>query len=105
MRGSIPATVSASLTEARKRSLDTYRSALRLVPFMVITYNLPLTVAQCRQRIQADFRRYSAVDDSLTVDRLVFGARTEIEETSLVYKQRSHVLNYFLEHELPSPPS
>jgi len=84
-----------NLAEARLKTLALYRDSLRIAPFIVKNFELDVSSSLIKDKITAEFRRNSNLKDLSTIDNLQFTARTDIEETKALWKQKPHIMQYF----------
>ncbi|KAI9203008.1 NADH dehydrogenase, alpha subcomplex, subunit 6 [Polychytrium aggregatum] len=96
---SVVTSSSASLVQARKRTISLYRDWLRAAPVVVKTYRLDIPTSQVRERIRQEFVKNRHIADKSVIDVLLFKGRIEYEETLNMWKQSSHVMRYFQEPE------
>ncbi|KAJ1933672.1 hypothetical protein DL89DRAFT_269677 [Linderina pennispora] len=90
---------SASLAEARTRSIQLYRQWQKSVPQIMIDYHLSMPQAVVRSKIREEFEKHRFVSDPRVIDVLLFKSRIELEEFVNVWKQYPHAMRYFDENE------
>eukprot|EP01113_Clastostelium_recurvatum_P039444 TRINITY_DN6022_c0_g1_i2.p1 TRINITY_DN6022_c0_g1~~TRINITY_DN6022_c0_g1_i2.p1 ORF type:complete len:131 (-),score=16.43 TRINITY_DN6022_c0_g1_i2:56-406(-) len=95
-----PTLISKSFAEASARSLQLYKSVLRAVPSLMVSYDLEYPASVLKKRLRHEFEKNRNVRDIPTIDMLVFRGSNELEESVQVWKTRSHVEKYFA----PPPP-
>lgn len=67
----VKAVLSTNREEAKKRVLNLYKLWYRQAPYVVLDYDVPLTVKRCRERIRNEFESNKNVSDVRTIDLLV----------------------------------
>ena len=83
--------------EARKRVLNLYKMWYRQIPYVVLDYDVPLTVERGRVRLRQEFDKNKNLTDIRAIDLLVIKGQMELVETAEIWKQRSHIMDYFRE--------
>ncbi|KIL65416.1 hypothetical protein M378DRAFT_105104 [Amanita muscaria Koide BX008] len=86
-----PTQLSASITDARKRSIQLYRDWYRSAPEIVQLYALNVSPAYVRHCIRERFEANRYVTDQRAIDVLLLKWRQEYQETVNCWKQRDHV--------------
>ncbi|BBN02932.1 NADH dehydrogenase (ubiquinone) 1 alpha subcomplex subunit 6 [Marchantia polymorpha subsp. ruderalis] len=89
---------SASMEEARHRTLEFFREACRALPQLMDRYNLDevITQSQLRSKIAAQFRKHAAVTNPKIVDMLVFKGKEELQYCLDHAKQRHHLISTYV---------
>jgi NADH dehydrogenase (ubiquinone) 1 alpha subcomplex subunit 6 len=59
-------------------------------------YQLNISSTQIRHKIREEFEKNRHVVDLATIDILLFKSRTEYEETMNLWKQKTHIMRYFV---------
>ncbi|XP_049778734.1 NADH dehydrogenase [ubiquinone] 1 alpha subcomplex subunit 6 [Schistocerca cancellata] len=95
--------LSVDRTEARKRVLNLYKAWYRQIPYVVMDYDIPKSVAQCRAKLREEFEKNRHVTDIRVIDMLVIKGQMELKETVQIWKQKGHVMAYFKETQEPKP--
>ncbi|XP_065353794.1 NADH dehydrogenase [ubiquinone] 1 alpha subcomplex subunit 6 [Cloeon dipterum] len=95
--------LSADKGEARKRVLNLYKAWYRQIPYVVMDYDIPKSVEQCREKLRQEFEKHRHVTDIRVIDMLVVKGQMELKETVEIWKQKGHIMNYFKETEEPKP--
>ncbi|KAG8727305.1 hypothetical protein FRC12_022616 [Ceratobasidium sp. 428] len=87
---------SASLIDARKRSIQLYRDWYRSAPEIIAIYGLNVPPSLIRLRIREKFEQYRYVTDPAVVDVLLHKGRLEYQETMNCWKQEPHIMGGLL---------
>ncbi|KAK7791310.1 hypothetical protein R5R35_000818 [Gryllus longicercus] len=89
--------------EARKRVLNLYKAWYRQIPYVVLDYDIPKTIEECRAKLREEFDKNRHVKDIRVIDMLVIKGQMELKETVQIWKQKGHVMSYFKETQEPKP--
>ncbi|WOK95945.1 hypothetical protein Cni_G04652 [Canna indica] len=89
---------SASLEEARKRTIDFFKLACRSLPSVMEIYNLDdvVTVSQLRSTISAEIRKNAHITNPKVIDLLLFKATEELSNVVTHSKQRHHLIGQYV---------
>ncbi|XP_010932910.1 NADH dehydrogenase [ubiquinone] 1 alpha subcomplex subunit 6 [Elaeis guineensis] len=89
---------SASVEEARRRTLDFFKSACRSIPAIMETYNLydVVTPSQLRSTISSEIRKNAHITNPKVIDVLLFKGMEELGNIVEHAKQRHHVLGQYV---------
>ncbi|XP_053886440.1 NADH dehydrogenase [ubiquinone] 1 alpha subcomplex subunit 6 [Malaclemys terrapin pileata] len=101
--GAVKPIFSQDLDEAKRRVRELYRAWYREVPNAVHLYQLDISVKQGRDKVREMFMRNAHVTDPRVIDMLVIKGKMELQETTRVWKQRTHIMRFFHETEIPRP--
>ena len=63
--------LSTNVAEAKKRALNLYKLWYRQVPYVVLDYDVPITVEIGRKRLRQEFDKNKNITDVRAVDLLV----------------------------------
>lgn len=74
-----------------------YKAWYRQMPYVVMDYDIPKTVPDCRKKLREEFEKNKNVEDIRVIDVLVIKGQMELKETVEIWKQKSHVMDYFRE--------
>jgi NADH dehydrogenase (ubiquinone) 1 alpha subcomplex subunit 6 len=89
--------LSVDKSEARRRALNLYKAWYRQIPYVVLDYDIPKSVVECRKKLREEFDRNRNVEDIRVQDMLIVKGQMELKETVEIWKQKSHLMNYFRE--------
>lgn len=87
--------MSIDATEARKRVITLYKSWYRQLPYIVMLYDIPKNLAQCREKLREEFMKNSRVKDIRVIDMLVIKGQMDLRETEQMWRQKGHIMTYF----------
>eukprot|EP00271_Cylindrocystis_brebissonii_P016117 TRINITY_DN39327_c0_g1_i1.p1 TRINITY_DN39327_c0_g1~~TRINITY_DN39327_c0_g1_i1.p1 ORF type:complete len:150 (-),score=37.28 TRINITY_DN39327_c0_g1_i1:1169-1618(-) len=98
LRAIVTGTSSASLEEARIRSLDFFREVCRALPSIMDRFILDevTTLAEMRSKVAIEFRKHAGVTNPKVVDMLVYKGQEELENYLSHSKQRHHILSEWI---------
>ncbi|RKP14246.1 hypothetical protein BJ684DRAFT_8877 [Piptocephalis cylindrospora] len=99
------AVVSITSNERKKRTLQLYREWQLAAPSIVGSYQLDVPLSAVRSKIRELFEVNREVQDPKAIDILIHKGKTELEETVLLWKQPSHVMQYFAREESQPKPT
>ncbi|KAJ9590122.1 hypothetical protein L9F63_016751 [Diploptera punctata] len=89
--------------EARKRVFNLYKAWYRQMPYVVMDYDIPKSVEQCRAKLREEFEKNRHITDIRVIDMLVIKGQMELKETVEIWKQKGHIMTYFKETVEPKP--
>ncbi|PNF26688.1 NADH dehydrogenase [ubiquinone] 1 alpha subcomplex subunit 6 [Cryptotermes secundus] len=95
--------LSVDRSEARKRVFNLYKAWYRQIPYVVMDYDIPKSVEQCRVKLREEFEKNRHVTDIRVIDMLVIKGQMELKETVEIWKQKGHIMTYFKETVEPKP--
>ncbi|XP_058811372.1 NADH dehydrogenase [ubiquinone] 1 alpha subcomplex subunit 6 [Topomyia yanbarensis] len=95
--------LSADREEARKRVLNLYKAWYRQIPYIVMDYDIPKSVEQCREKLREEFLKQRNVTDIRVIDMLVIKGQMELQESVAIWKQKGHIMRYWQESCEPKP--
>ncbi|KAJ6648052.1 NADH dehydrogenase [ubiquinone] 1 alpha subcomplex subunit 6 [Pseudolycoriella hygida] len=95
--------LSVDHNEARRRVLNLYRAWYRQIPYVVMDYDIPKNIEQCRAKLREQFLKNKNVTDIRVSDMLVIKGQMELKETVEIWKQKGHIMRYWKESEEPKP--
>ncbi|KAL5287087.1 NDUFA6 family protein [Megaselia abdita] len=95
--------LSVDKDEARKRVINLYKTWYRQIPYVVMDYDIPMSVEQCRDKLREEFLKNKDVSDIRVIDMLVVKGQMELKETVEIWKQKGHIMRYWKESQDPKP--
>ncbi|XP_055855156.1 NADH dehydrogenase [ubiquinone] 1 alpha subcomplex subunit 6 [Episyrphus balteatus] len=95
--------LSVDREEARKRALNLYKAWYRQIPYIVMDYDIPKSVEECRAKLREQFIKHRSVTDIRVIDMLVIKGQMELKESINIWKQKGHIMRYWKESEEPKP--
>uniref|UniRef100_T1GKN3 NADH dehydrogenase [ubiquinone] 1 alpha subcomplex subunit 6 n=1 Tax=Megaselia scalaris TaxID=36166 RepID=T1GKN3_MEGSC len=63
--------LSVDKDEARKRVINLYKTWYRQIPYVVMDYDIPMSIEQCRAKLREEFLKNKDVQDIRVIDMLV----------------------------------
>uniref|UniRef100_G3MSX3 NADH dehydrogenase [ubiquinone] 1 alpha subcomplex subunit 6 n=1 Tax=Amblyomma maculatum TaxID=34609 RepID=G3MSX3_AMBMU len=93
----------ASLFEAWGALAQLFGRFGNLRPLHVKIYDIPVSAEQARAKLREEYLKNKHVRDIRVIDLLVIKGQMELVETLSIFKQKSHVMNYFKETVNPKP--
>eukprot|EP00904_Undaria_pinnatifida_P007171 jgi/Undpi1/3584/HiC_scaffold_16.g06956.m1 len=84
--------VGPSRTGAASPAAQLYRAIAKEVPRVLTIYDIDMDFAQARAALAHYFRTNGHLKDARVVDALVMKGYMELEETTMQYKQKTHLL-------------
>jgi len=85
--------LSADSGEARLRVLALYRAWFRHMPFMMKTYNLPVSRETMYAQLRKKFEEHRHVKDIRVIDMLVVKGQQDLKEVVEVWAQPTHIMS------------
>ncbi|XP_059608838.1 NADH dehydrogenase [ubiquinone] 1 alpha subcomplex subunit 6 [Phlebotomus argentipes] len=95
--------LSVDKSEARRRVFNLYRAWYRQIPYIVMDYDIPKNIEQCREKLREEFLKNKDVTDIRVIDMLVIKGQMELKESVEIWKQKGHIMRYFKETYEPKP--
>ncbi|XP_037051856.1 NADH dehydrogenase [ubiquinone] 1 alpha subcomplex subunit 6 [Bradysia coprophila] len=95
--------LSVDQNEARRRVLNLYKAWYRQIPYIVMDYDIPKNIDQCRAKLRQEFLKHKNVTDIRVSDMLVIKGQMELKETVEIWKQKGHIMRFWNESEEPKP--
>ncbi|CAM9839413.1 unnamed protein product [Choristocarpus tenellus] len=83
---------SATRVEGASSSVQLYRTITKELPRVLILYDIDMSFQEARSALAASFRRNGHLKDPRVIDTLVMKGYMELEETTMQYKQKTHLL-------------
>ncbi|XP_065090769.1 NADH dehydrogenase [ubiquinone] 1 alpha subcomplex subunit 6-like [Ochlerotatus camptorhynchus] len=87
--------------EAHRKVLKLYKTWYRQLPQTVYECDIPKSLEQCRQKLREEFLKHRNVTDLRVIDMLVIKGQMELKETSAKWKQKSHLMRYWKDTQVP----
>ncbi|XP_019257578.1 PREDICTED: NADH dehydrogenase [ubiquinone] 1 alpha subcomplex subunit 6-like [Nicotiana attenuata] len=89
---------SASLAEAKNRTLEFFRMCCRSIPEIMDMYNLydVVSPSQLRSAVAAEVRKNSNVTNPKVIDMLLFKGMEELKNVVDHSKQRHHIVGKYV---------
>ncbi|CAM9382850.1 unnamed protein product [Ectocarpus sp. 4 AP-2014] len=84
--------VGPSRTGTASPATQLYRAIAKEVPRILTIYDVDMDFAQARAAIALYFRKNGHLKDPRVVDALVMKGYMDLEETTMQYKQKTHLL-------------
>lgn len=81
--------------EMKMRVLYLYKAWYRQIPHMLTRYDIPRSVEQCRAKLKEIFTRNRDVTDIRRIDMLIIQGQMELQDTVEVWKQKTHLDEFF----------
>eukprot|EP01111_Echinosteliopsis_oligospora_P004560 TRINITY_DN1755_c0_g1_i1.p1 TRINITY_DN1755_c0_g1~~TRINITY_DN1755_c0_g1_i1.p1 ORF type:complete len:168 (+),score=39.65 TRINITY_DN1755_c0_g1_i1:112-615(+) len=89
------ATSARTVLEAHARSRELFRKSVRLIPWISDTFQLDYSKREMTNRIRERFDQSKDVTQLEIINRLLHKGENEIQETLMLWKTRSHVVQFF----------
>lgn len=96
---------SKTIEEASKNVIRLYRNSIRSIPHIIRIYNLELNASEIKQQIKKEFLKNSSIKDPQIIDMLVFKGNSELEETKLQWKTKTHVIRFLMDERAGRSPA
>uniref|UniRef100_A0A161MLJ2 NADH dehydrogenase [ubiquinone] 1 alpha subcomplex subunit 6 n=1 Tax=Triatoma infestans TaxID=30076 RepID=A0A161MLJ2_TRIIF len=95
--------LSVDRSESRRRVLNLYKAWYRQIPYIVMDYDIPKSIKQCREKLREEFQKQNHVTDIRVINMLVIKGQMELKEIVNIWKQKGTVMNYWKETHEPKP--
>lgn len=89
--------LSVNREDARRRVLTLYKAWIRQVPISLLSYDIPKSEADCKQKIREEFKRNAHVSDIRIIDKLIIRGQMELQEVANVWKTKGGLMHYWKE--------
>jgi len=96
--------ISTNNREARGRVMALYKAWYRQAPYIVLEYNIPRTVEQCRAKLREKFEENRHLKDIRVIDALVIKGQMELKETVHIWKQKHHLMSHYFKETVDTKP-
>uniref|UniRef100_A0A1B6CPM9 NADH dehydrogenase [ubiquinone] 1 alpha subcomplex subunit 6 n=1 Tax=Clastoptera arizonana TaxID=38151 RepID=A0A1B6CPM9_9HEMI len=95
--------LSLDKSEAKKRVLNLYKAWYRQVPYIVMDYDIPKDIKDCRAKLREEFTKHKSINDIRVIDMLVIKGQMELKECVNKWKTKAHVMTYWKDSLEPKP--
>eukprot|EP01115_Flamella_aegyptia_P013071 TRINITY_DN67850_c0_g1_i1.p1 TRINITY_DN67850_c0_g1~~TRINITY_DN67850_c0_g1_i1.p1 ORF type:complete len:145 (-),score=29.76 TRINITY_DN67850_c0_g1_i1:45-452(-) len=89
--------LSSTFPEARLKVILLYKHCLKAIPQAQSDYELQFTNEEMKKRIRFDFDKHGVVKQKEVLDMLRWKGQMDLNETTRIWKQSPHLVNYFSE--------
>eukprot|EP00088_Acartia_fossae_P055058 TRINITY_DN6390_c1_g1_i1.p1 TRINITY_DN6390_c1_g1~~TRINITY_DN6390_c1_g1_i1.p1 ORF type:complete len:126 (-),score=34.06 TRINITY_DN6390_c1_g1_i1:110-487(-) len=97
--------ISSTPGDAKIRVLSLYKAWYRHIPYMVRDFDVPPSIAECRQVLRENFKKNANVRDLRVIDMLVFKGQQDLKEVVEHWKQPNHIMaKWFSSSYMPEKP-
>jgi len=83
--------ISSTPKDAKTRVLSLYKAWYRHIPYMVKDYSFAPTVKDCREVLNANFKKNAHVRDIRVIDMLVIKGQTDLQEIVEHWAEPTHI--------------
>uniref|UniRef100_A0A0V0G6U0 NADH dehydrogenase [ubiquinone] 1 alpha subcomplex subunit 6 n=1 Tax=Triatoma dimidiata TaxID=72491 RepID=A0A0V0G6U0_TRIDM len=95
--------LSVDRNESKRRVLNLYKAWYRQIPYIVMEYDLPKNITQCREKLREEFVKNKHVTDIRVLDMLVIKGQMGLKEVVNIWIQKGAIMNYWKETHEPKP--
>uniref|UniRef100_A0A069DMX4 NADH dehydrogenase [ubiquinone] 1 alpha subcomplex subunit 6 n=1 Tax=Panstrongylus megistus TaxID=65343 RepID=A0A069DMX4_9HEMI len=95
--------LSVDRSESKRRVLNLYKAWYRQIPYIVMEYDIPKNITQCREKLREEFAKNKHVTDIRVVDMLIIKGQMELKEIVNIWKQKGTIMSYWKDTYEPKP--
>ncbi|XP_073985254.1 NADH dehydrogenase (ubiquinone) B14 subunit [Rhodnius prolixus] len=95
--------LSVDKSESKRRVLNLYKAWYRQIPYIVMDYDIPKNITQCREKLREEFMKHKDVTDIRVIDMLIIKGQMELKEVVNIWKQKGTVMAYWKDTHEPKP--